>query len=154
MGGTLGFTQYRLFVELVADLDYSGSSNFFPTLRTPPLVPLSLSYWGMNGLFGKLSTIELRAQQGVCAASCQTYQCYKGESTLGEGQETGGCPVYSHPAQLPDNRNCVLCMTCLKACPHRSVEVNLRPSAIDLWTSHEATANDHPCREYSCQFDS
>lgn len=31
-------------------------------------------------------------------------------------------------------------MTCLKACPHRSVEVNLRPPAIDLWTSHEATA--------------
>lgn len=95
---------------------------------------------GMNGLFGKLSIIELRAQRGVCAASCQTYQCYKGGPALGEGQETGGCPIHSHPAQLTDNRNCVLCMTCLKACPHRSVEVNLRPPAIDLWTSHEATA--------------
>jgi hypothetical protein len=27
-------------------------------------------------------------------------------------------------------------MTCLKACPHRSVELNLRPPAIELWTSH------------------
>ncbi len=27
-------------------------------------------------------------------------------------------------------------MTCLKACPHRSVEFNLRPPAIELWTSH------------------
>ena len=27
-------------------------------------------------------------------------------------------------------------MTCLKACPHRSVEINLRPPAIELWTSH------------------
>ncbi|XFA72387.1 sigma 54-interacting transcriptional regulator [Thermosynechococcaceae cyanobacterium Okahandja] len=95
---------------------------------------------GMNGLFGKLSILELRAQQGVCAASCDTYQCYKGGPALGEGQATGGCPVYSHPAQLTDNRNCVLCMTCLKACPHRSVELNLRPPAIDLWTSHTATA--------------
>ncbi|MEM9980110.1 MAG: sigma 54-interacting transcriptional regulator, partial [Cyanobacteria bacterium P01_D01_bin.2] len=82
---------------------------------------------GMNGLFAKLSMIELRGQRGVCAASCNTYQCYKGGPAKGEGQETLGCPVYSHPAQLVDNRNCVLCMTCLKACPHRSVELNLRP---------------------------
>ena len=27
-------------------------------------------------------------------------------------------------------------MTCLKACPHRSVELNLRPPGIELWTTH------------------
>ncbi len=91
---------------------------------------------GMNGLFAKLSMIELRAQQGICSASCTTYQCYKGGAQKGEGMETDGCPVYSHPAQLQDNKDCVLCMTCLKACPHRSVELNLRPPAIELWTSH------------------
>jgi len=91
---------------------------------------------GMNGLFAKLSTIELRAQQGICSASCTTYQCYKGGPPKGEGLETMGCPVYSHPAQLQDNKDCVLCMTCLKACPHRSVELNLRPPGIELWTTH------------------
>ncbi|MDB9375857.1 cyclic nucleotide-binding domain-containing protein [Nodularia sphaerocarpa] len=91
---------------------------------------------GMNGLFAKLSMTELRAQQGICSASCNTYQCYKGGPEKGEGLETNGCPVYSHPAQLQDNRDCVLCMTCLKACPHRSVEFNLRPPAIELWTTH------------------
>jgi transcriptional regulator with AAA-type ATPase domain/NAD-dependent dihydropyrimidine dehydrogenase PreA subunit len=91
---------------------------------------------GMNGLFAKLSMIELRAQQGTCSAECTTYQCYKGGSRKGEGMETGGCPLYSHPAQLEDNRDCVLCMTCLKACPHRSVELNLRPPGIELWTTH------------------
>ncbi|MGD1853196.1 MAG: cyclic nucleotide-binding domain-containing protein [Leptolyngbyaceae cyanobacterium] len=91
---------------------------------------------GMNGLFAKLSITELRGQRGVCSASCSTYQCYKGGPAKGEGQETEGCPVYSHPAQLVDNRNCVLCMTCLKACPHRSVEFNLRPPGIELWTTH------------------
>ncbi|MBF2077545.1 MAG: sigma 54-interacting transcriptional regulator [Synechococcales cyanobacterium T60_A2020_003] len=95
---------------------------------------------GMNGLFAKLAIIELRAQQGICAASCTTYQCYKGGPQKGDGMETGGCPVYSHPAQLTDNRNCVLCMTCLKACPHRSVELNLRPPGIELWTTHQATS--------------
>ncbi|MDJ0696427.1 cyclic nucleotide-binding domain-containing protein [Mastigocoleus sp. MO_188.B34] len=91
---------------------------------------------GMNGLFAKLSMTELRAQQGTCSAECTTYQCYKGGPEKGEGMETDGCPVYSHPAQLEDNRNCVLCMTCLKACPHRSVEFNLRPPGIELWTTH------------------
>jgi transcriptional regulator with AAA-type ATPase domain/NAD-dependent dihydropyrimidine dehydrogenase PreA subunit len=91
---------------------------------------------GMNGLFAKLSMTELRAQQGTCSAECSTYQCYKGGPAKGEGQGTGGCPLYSHPAQLEDNRDCVLCMTCLKACPHRSVELNLRPPGIELWTTH------------------
>ena len=36
-----------------------------------------------------------------------------------DGLETNGCPIGSHPAQLVDNRNCVLCMECLKACPHK-----------------------------------
>lgn len=91
---------------------------------------------GMNGLFAKLSMTELRAQQGTCSAECTTYQCYKGGPQKGEGLETAGCPLYSHPAQLEDNRDCVLCMTCLKACPHRSVEFNLRPPGIELWTTH------------------
>ncbi|MEO0539883.1 MAG: cyclic nucleotide-binding domain-containing protein [Cyanobacteria bacterium P01_A01_bin.105] len=95
---------------------------------------------GMNGLFARLSMVELRAQKGICAASCNTYQCYKGGPAKGEGQATGGCPVYSHPAQLEDNRNCVLCMTCLKACPHRSVELNLRPPGIELWTTPNGNA--------------
>lgn len=91
---------------------------------------------GMNGMFAKLSMTELRAQQGTCSAECTTYQCYKGGAAKGEGQETDGCPLYSHPAQLTNNRDCVLCMTCLKACPHRSVEFNLRPPGIELWTTH------------------
>jgi transcriptional regulator with AAA-type ATPase domain/NAD-dependent dihydropyrimidine dehydrogenase PreA subunit len=97
---------------------------------------------GMNGLYAKLSMIELRAQQGICAATCTTYQCYKGGPQKGEGMETGGCPIYSHPAQLQDNRDCVLCMTCLKACPHRSVELNLRPPGIELWTTHKPTHHE------------
>ena len=97
---------------------------------------------GMNGLFAKLSMTELRGQTGICSATCSTYQCYKGGPAKGEGQETGGCPVYSHPAQLVDNRNCVLCMTCLKACPHRSVEFNLRPPGIELWTTHKPASHE------------
>ncbi|CAL5226760.1 g9613 [Coccomyxa viridis] len=96
---------------------------------------------GMNGMFAKLSMTELRAHTGICSGNCSTYHCYKGgPEEPPAGLETAGCPVYSHPAQLVDNRNCVLCMTCDKACPHDSVELRLRPPGIDLWTSHKPMA--------------
>ncbi len=100
---------------------------------------------GMNGMFAKLSILELRSTQQVCGSQCSTFGCYKGspetpvqfaDALPNEGQETGGCPLYSHPAQLQDNRDCVLCMTCLKACPHRSVQLNLRFPATDLLENH------------------
>jgi len=95
---------------------------------------------GMNGMFAKLAATELRARQGVCAAECDTYHCYKGgPAEAPEGLATDGCPLGSHPAQLKDNRHCVLCMDCLKACPHRSVEFRLRIPGADLVAAHEAT---------------
>jgi NAD-dependent dihydropyrimidine dehydrogenase PreA subunit len=87
---------------------------------------------GMNGLFAKLSVLELRAQVGTCSGSCSSYACFKGGPADGEGLTTGGCPLGTHPAHLADNRNCVLCLTCAQACPHRSVQLALRPPAADL----------------------
>ncbi|MEY4297836.1 MAG: hypothetical protein RLZZ423_1015 [Cyanobacteriota bacterium] len=87
---------------------------------------------GMNGLFAKLAITELRAQVGTCSGSCSTYACFKGGPADGEGLATAGCPLGTHPAHLSDNRNCVLCLTCAQACPHRSVQLALRPPAADL----------------------
>ncbi len=101
---------------------------------------------GMNGLFAKLSMIELRSTQQVCGTQCQTYGCYRGSEATpitfanplpNEGQAMNGCPLYSHPAQLRDNRDCMLCMTCLKACPNRSPQLNLRFPASDLLDHHQ-----------------
>uniref|UniRef100_A0A7S3UCU1 Cyclic nucleotide-binding domain-containing protein n=1 Tax=Picocystis salinarum TaxID=88271 RepID=A0A7S3UCU1_9CHLO len=98
---------------------------------------------GMNAMFAKLSVTELRAKQGVCTAECDTYHCYKGgPAEPPEGLETNGCPLGSHPAQLKDNKDCVLCMECLKACPYRSVEFNLRVPFADLLEKHNATASE------------
>jgi len=49
------------------------------------------------------------------AGNCTSYHCYKGgPAEPPEGLATGGCPLASHPAQLVDNADCVLCMDCLK----------------------------------------
>jgi ferredoxin len=99
----------------------------------------------MNGMFAKLSMIELRSTQQVCGSQCNTFGCYKGSGVTpvtfidalpNEGQATEGCPLYSHPNQLQDNRDCMLCMTCLKACPNRSAQLNLRFPASDLLDDH------------------
>lgn len=87
---------------------------------------------GMNGLFAKLSVLELRAEVGTCSGSCNSYACFKGGPADGEGLATEGCPLGTHPAHLKDNRNCVLCLTCAQACPHRSVQLALRPPAADI----------------------
>lgn len=87
---------------------------------------------GMNGLMAKLSVLELRAEAGTCSGSCSSYACFKGGPAEGEGLASLGCPLGTHPAHLDDNRNCVLCLTCAQACPHRSVELRLRPPGADL----------------------
>lgn len=101
---------------------------------------------GMNGMFAKLSMTELRSTQQVCASQCTTFGCYKGspptvpnfiDALPNEGQASEGCPLYSHPAQLQDNRDCMLCMTCLKTCPNRSGQLNLRFPASDLFDHHK-----------------
>jgi NAD-dependent dihydropyrimidine dehydrogenase PreA subunit len=69
---------------------------------------------------------------GTCSGSCNSYACFKGGPADGEGLATAGCPLGTHPAHLSDNRNCVLCLTCAQACPHRSVQLRLRAPAADL----------------------
>ncbi|GLI58961.1 hypothetical protein VaNZ11_000745 [Volvox africanus] len=92
---------------------------------------------GMNGMLAKLSMTEVRARQGVCSGECSTYHCYKGGcATPPDGLDSTGCPFYSHPAHLTDNRNCTNCMECLKACPNGSVEFRLRLPGSDLWSGH------------------
>jgi polyferredoxin len=105
-------------------------------------------------MFAKLAMVEVRSTQQVCGSQCSTFGCYKGSDATPvtfadalptEGQATGGCPLYSHPAQLQDNRDCVLCMTCLKACPNRSVQLNLRFPASDLLETIRAIGRKRRC---------
>ncbi|GLC68372.1 hypothetical protein PLESTF_000684000 [Pleodorina starrii] len=142
--------------EEVWDLPHSAAlSGWLLLLITAGAVACSLVFerrlWcrylcpigGMNGLMAKLSMTEVRARQGVCSGECSTYHCYKGGcATPPDGLDSTGCPLYSHPAQLTDNRNCTNCMECLKACPNGSVEFRLRLPGTDLWSGHIASAGE------------
>ena len=149
-----GFAGILLW-EAVGDLENSAwQSSALLLLITAGAVVSSLRFekrfWcrylcpvgGMNGLFAKLAISELRAQAGTCSGSCSSYACFKGGPAEGEGLATAGCPLGTHPAHLTDNRNCVLCLTCVQACPHRSVNLRLRPPAADLQKDMQPPAGE------------
>jgi len=60
------------------------------------------------------SPLQLTAKPSVCASSCTTHACYKGN------EELGGCPVFHHPLEGKQAYRCKLCFTCLHTCPHHS----------------------------------
>ncbi len=62
----------------------------------------------------RCTSVTYGCRGGALAGNCTTYHCCKGGPAEGLGQETDGCPLYTHGALLSDNRDCVLCMVCLK----------------------------------------
>jgi polyferredoxin len=43
--------------------------------------------------------------------------------TAPEGLPTDGCAMQLRASALPDNRECVMCMECLRACPNGNIQV-------------------------------
>ncbi len=41
--------------------------------------------------------------------------------------------MFSYPASLTTNAECMMCFNCLKSCDQRGVQVNLRPPLQELW---------------------
>lgn len=66
--------------------------------------------------------------QGAAAAAQEALQ-----------QIIPGCPLNSYPARNRDNHDCIMCASCLRACPNGSAQWRLRPPAADLWTNHGAS---------------
>ncbi|KIZ02049.1 nitrogen assimilation regulatory protein [Monoraphidium neglectum] len=138
------------------DLPHSGAlSAALLALITAGAVATSVVYekrmWcrylcpigAMNGLMAKLSMTEVRGRNGVCRGSCSSYACLKGGPGQGdEGLASEGCPMQFHSAKLQDNSSCIMCMSCLKACPNGSVQLRLRPPGSDLWTTHVPSAHE------------
>jgi len=73
------------------------------------------------------SPLQLTAKPSVCASSCTTHACYKGDGKL------TGCPVYHHPLEGKEAYRCKLCFDCLHACPHHSANLQLRPPLAATW---------------------
>jgi transcriptional regulator with AAA-type ATPase domain len=82
---------------------------------------------GLLGTYSTLSPVEVRGNKKICQTQCGQHYCLKG-SEMAEG-----CPMFSYPASLETNAECMMCFNCLKSCDQRGVQVNLRPPLQELW---------------------
>ncbi len=71
--------------------------------------------------------LQLAAKRQVCASSCTTHACFKGTAEL------SGCTVFHHPLEAKQFFRCKLCLDCLRACPHGSARLQIRPPVAALW---------------------
>ena len=82
---------------------------------------------GMLGAYSTLSIVEIRGNKKICQTQCGQHLCYKGT------EHASGCPMFSYPASLTTNAECMLCLSCLKNCENRGVQLNIRPPLQELW---------------------
>jgi transcriptional regulator with AAA-type ATPase domain/pSer/pThr/pTyr-binding forkhead associated (FHA) protein/polyferredoxin len=85
---------------------------------------------GMLGAYSTMSIVEVRGNKKVCQTQCGEHSCYRGTDSA------PGCPMFSYPASLSTNAECMMCLNCVKSCENRGVQVNLRPPLQELW--HQA----------------
>ena len=68
------------------------------------------------GHFAALSLVELGSNSNVCSSQCTTQDCVKDKN----------CPMGIHPSAAKATKDCVLCLSCLKSCTHKSVRIDAR----------------------------
>jgi len=74
-----------------------------------------------------VAPLTVAARQSICASSCTTHDCYKGND------EVPGCPVWHHPQLVSEAHRCKTCLTCLQSCPHGSAGLYFRPRLRSAW---------------------
>ncbi len=83
------------------------------------------------GTYSTLSIAEIRGNKKICQTQCGQHSCIKGTELA------DGCPMFSYPASLTTNSECMMCLNCLKSCENRGVQVNLRPPLQELWHQNQ-----------------
>ncbi|TKB10713.1 sigma 54-interacting transcriptional regulator [Desulforhopalus sp. IMCC35007] len=81
----------------------------------------------VNAIFSMPSIVELRSNSHVCLNRCQSHACFHGDS------EIPGCPMFRHPFLVDNNRDCIMCAKCIKACDNSSIQLNVRLAPQELW---------------------
>jgi hypothetical protein len=86
---------------------------------------------GFLGTYSMMSPVEVRGNRKICQTQCGQHLCYKGT------EKAEGCPMFSYPAALNQNAECMMCLNCLRNCDQRGVQINLRPPLQELWRQHQ-----------------
>ncbi|GFO61144.1 histidine kinase [Geomonas silvestris] len=71
------------------------------------------------GLVSRISILEMHSNHNVCHSRCRVDDCIKEK----------GCPMGLHPSALDTSDHCILCLDCVRNCPHHSMQLDLRHPA-------------------------
>jgi ferredoxin len=83
------------------------------------------------GLYTLISPIEWRANNLSVCKACKTKDCVvKKNHYLIVGRS---CTSNLYPATIKENRDCLLCTQCLKACPYDNLQLSTRWPFADLF---------------------
>ncbi|MCU0916094.1 MAG: 4Fe-4S binding protein [Planctomycetes bacterium] len=82
------------------------------------------------GLYALLSPLEWRADDAGVCARCRTRDCVAKRNHYRLAGRS--CTSGLYPAAIADNRDCLLCTQCWKACPQENVRFGVRRPLADL----------------------
>ena len=74
-------------------------------------------------LVSRISVLELHSNHNVCVSRCKVDTCVKEK----------GCPMGLHPTGMDNADHCVLCLNCVRNCPHNSMQLDLRNPGSGLF---------------------
>jgi ferredoxin len=87
------------------------------------------------GLYAMISPLEWRSGDKSVCRSCTTKDCVAKKNQY---RLTGrSCTSNLYPAAIGDNRQCLMCTQCLKACPNGNLRLSIRPPFADFFRSVE-----------------
>jgi DNA-binding NtrC family response regulator len=67
-------------------------------------------------LMSRISVLEMHSNRNVCISRCRVDECVKEK----------GCPMGLHPTGISNSDHCVLCLDCVRNCPHHAMQLDLR----------------------------
>ena len=83
------------------------------------------------GLYALISPFEWRADDLSICKNCKTKDCFVKKNhyrLIGRS-----CTSNLYPATIRDNRDCLLCTQCLKACPYKNIRFSARRPFADFF---------------------
>lgn len=75
-------------------------------------------------LLARVSFLEMRSNTNVCVSRCRVDDCIKEK----------GCPMGLHPTGSDNAEHCILCLDCVRNCPHHAMHLDLRNPAWGLFS--------------------